>query len=173
MASKYRLKLGDREIEVEVEEEEGAFSLRLNGVSVPASLERIGESAHYSIIVDNRPYDFFAEETPHGYHIVIGSHTYTVTTRRGRPPPTSLSGAPVPESAALGGEWVLTSPMSGIVQEVHVAPGDEVQAGDVAVVIEAMKMQNELRARRAGTVKAVYVSVGQHVEQGTPVMVLL
>jgi len=172
MASKYRLKLGDREIEVEVEEEEGAFYLRLNGVSVPVSLERIGESAHYSIIVDNRPYDFFAEETPHGYHIVIGSHTYAVTTRRGRPPP-SLTGAPVPESAALGGEWVLTSPMSGIVQEVHVAPGDEVQAGDVAVVIEAMKMQNELRARRAGTVKAVYVSVGQHVEQGTPVMVLL
>jgi biotin carboxyl carrier protein len=173
MASKYRLKLGDREIEVEVEEEEGAFYLRLNGVSVPASLERIGESAHYSIIIDNRPYDFFAEETPHGYHIVIGSHTYAVTTRRGRPPPASLGGVPVPESAALGGEWVLTSPMSGIVQEVHVAPGDEVQAGDVAVVIEAMKMQNELRARRAGTVKAVYVSVGQHVEQGTPVMVLL
>lgn len=173
MASKYRLRLGDREIEVEVEEEEGVFSLSLNGVSVPASLERIGESAHYSIIVGNRPYDFFAEETPHGYHIVIGSHTYAVTTRRGRPPPSSVGGAPVPESAALGGEWVLTSPMSGIVQEVHVAPGDEVQAGDVAVVIEAMKMQNELRARRAGTVKAVYVSVGQRVEQGTPVMVLL
>jgi biotin carboxyl carrier protein len=54
-----------------------------------------------------------------------------------------------------------------------VSPGDEVQAGAVVVVIEAMKMQNELRARHAGTVKAVYVSVGQRVEQGAPLLVLL
>jgi hypothetical protein len=76
MASKYQLRVGAREAEVDVEEKEGgAFHLRLNGVSFPASLERIGESARYSIIVGNRPYDFFAEETPHGYHIVIGSRT--------------------------------------------------------------------------------------------------
>jgi len=43
----------------------------------------------------------------------------------------------------------------------------------VVLVIEAMKMQNELRARRGGTVKAVYVSKGQRVEQGTPLLVLL
>ena len=41
------------------------------------------------------------------------------------------------------------------------------------IVVEAMKMQNELHARRAGTVKAVYVSVGQRVDQGTPLLVLL
>jgi biotin carboxyl carrier protein len=174
MASKYRLRLGDRQVEVEVEEKEGgAFHLKLDGISFPVSLERIGESARYSMIVDNRPYDFFAEETPHGYHIVIGSRTYPVTTRPGRVSPTAPSGPPAPESPALAGEWVLTSPMSGVVQEVHVSPGDEVQAGAVVVVIEAMKMQNELRARRAGTVKAVYVSIGQHVEQGTPLLVLL
>ena len=43
---------------------------------------------------------------------------------------------------------------------------DEVAEGQVLVVVEAMKMQNELHARRAGTVKAVYVSVGQRVDQG-------
>jgi len=85
-------------------------------------------------------------------------------------PPGGLQAAAAP---ALAGEWVLTSPMSGVVQELHVSPGDEVQAGAVVVVIEAMKMQNELRARHAGTVKAVYVSVGQRVEQGAPLLVLL
>jgi biotin carboxyl carrier protein len=173
MASKYQLRLGDREVEVEVEEEEGAFKLRLNGVSFPASLERIGESARYSIIVGNRPYEFFAEETTHGYHIVIGSQTYAVTTRPGKVSVTAVGGLQAAESPALVGEWVLTSPMSGVVQELHVSPGDEVQTGDVVVVIEAMKMQNELRARHAGTVKAVYVSVGQRVEQGAPLLVLL
>ena len=174
MASKYQLRLGDREAEVEVEEKGGGvFHLRLNGVSFPVSLECISESAHYSIIVDNRPYDLFAEETSHGYHIIIGSRTYAVTTLPGRVPPGAPGRPEAPESPALGGEWVLTSPMSGVVQELHVSPGDEVKAGAVVVVIEAMKMQNELRARHDGTVKAVYVSVGQRVEQGAPLLVLL
>ena len=173
MASKYHLKLDDRQVEVEVEEEEGSFLLKLDGVPFPASLERIGESARYSLIVGNRPYDIFAEETPHGYHVVIGSHTYAVTTNRGRATPPARGGPAGPESPAAGGEWVLTSPMTGVVQGVHVSPGDEVEAGAVVVVIEAMKMQNEVRCRRAGTVKAVYVSVGQRVEQGTPLVVLL
>jgi pyruvate carboxylase subunit B len=43
----------------------------------------------------------------------------------------------------------------------------------VLAVVEAMKMQNELHARRAGTVKAIYASVGQRVDQGTPLLVLL
>jgi biotin carboxyl carrier protein len=63
--------------------------------------------------------------------------------------------------------------MSGVVQDLHVSPGDEVKAGTVVVVIEAMKMQNELRARHDGTVKAIYVSVGQRVEQGARLVVLL
>ena len=174
MASKYQLRLGHREAEVEVEEKEGGvFHLKLDGVSFPVSLERISESAHYSIIVDSRPYDLFAEETPNGYHIIIGSRTYAVSTLPGRVVPAAPGRPEAPEAPALGDEWVLTSPMSGVVQELHVSPGDEVKAGTVVVVIEAMKMQNELRARHSGTVKAVYVSVGQRVEQGDPLLVLL
>ena len=175
MASKYQLRLGDRAVEVEVEEDEGgAFLLNLDGSSIPVSLERIGESARYSLIVDNRPYDIFAEETPHGYHILIGSRTYAVTTRPGRPAPGARGGpAGAPESPSAGGELLLASPMTGVVQDVLVSPGDEVEAGAVVVVVEAMKLQNEIRCRRAGTVKAVYVSVGQRVEQGTPLVVLL
>jgi len=68
---------------------------------------------------------------------------------------------------------VLTSPMAGVVQQILVKPDDEVEAGAVVMVIEAMKMQNELHARRGGQVKAVYVTVGQRVEQGTPLLVLV
>jgi biotin carboxyl carrier protein len=60
-----------------------------------------------------------------------------------------------------------------VVQQVLVQPGDEVEANQTLVVIEAMKMQNDLHARRAGTVKAVYVTAGQRVDQGTPLLVLL
>jgi oxaloacetate decarboxylase alpha subunit len=63
--------------------------------------------------------------------------------------------------------------MAGVVQEIVVSPNDVIEEGDVLLIIEGMKMQNELRARRDGRVKAVYVSVGQQVEQGSPLLALL
>ena len=172
MASQYQLKLGDQEHELEVEEHEGQFRVRLGKRWHPVELQRVGDTARYSILIDRKPYDIFAEEGPHGYHIVIGSRLFAITTPgpvRGR-----RAGGPADVEATTDtGEWVLTSPMAGVIQEVLVQPGDEVEAGQVVLVIEAMKMQNELHARRAGTVKAVYVSVGQRVEQGAPLLVLL
>ena len=61
----------------------------------------------------------------------------------------------------------------GVIREVMVSADDEVEDGQTLIIVEAMKMQNELQARRAGTVKAVYVSVGQRVDQGTPLLVVV
>jgi biotin carboxyl carrier protein len=173
MGAKYRLRLDEREHELEVEEEGGCYRVRLDGVWHPVSLERIGEGAHYSFILDNRPYDLFAEENPHGYHMVIGSRAISITTQTQQRARRGASGPVAVEATTETGEWILTSPMSGVVQEILVSVDQEVEAGAVVMVIEAMKMQNELRARRAGTVKAIYVGVGQRVEQGTPLLVLL
>jgi len=56
--------------------------------------------------------------------------------------------------------------MPGLVIRINVSPGDRVEAGDGVVVMEAMKMENELRATSSGTVKAVKVSPGTAVERG-------
>jgi len=172
MASTYRLTLEGQEHELEVEEQEGSFRVRLGDRWYPMELVRLGETARYSLLLDHHPYDVFAEEGPQGYHIVIGARLYAISTPglgRGR-----RSGEAGDIDATTDtGEWVLTSPMAGVVQQVMVQPGDEVEAGQVVVVVEAMKMQNDLHARRAGTVKAVYVSEGQRVDQGAPLLVLL
>jgi biotin carboxyl carrier protein len=63
--------------------------------------------------------------------------------------------------------------MTGLLQEVYVSGGDSVQAGDVMMIIEAMKMNNELRAMRSGRVQEVYVSQGQRVEQGSALLLLV
>ena len=171
MASKYRLKLGDDDHEVEVAPADGGrFRVTVGDRSAVVSLQRIDDSARYSLIVDNRPYDIFAEESPSDFHIVINGQTVVVGTQTGR---RGGKGGPESLDVDAGGEWVLKSPMAGVVQEILVKADDEVQQGQVLVVVEAMKMQNELKARRAGTVKAVYVSVGERVEQGAPLLVLL
>ncbi|HEX5478582.1 MAG TPA: biotin/lipoyl-containing protein [Dehalococcoidia bacterium] len=171
MASKYRLRVGDSDHEVEVEpDSNGDFEITVGDTTHRVNLQRINESARYSLIVDGRPYDIFAEETPMGFHIVVGGQTVLVGTQTGRRAAKSAGGG---MDADTGGEWVLKSPMSGVVREILVSADDEVAEGQILVVVEAMKMQNELHARRAGTVKAVYVSVGQRVDQGTPMLVLL
>ena len=71
-------------------------------------------------------------------------------------------------AAAKGpsGPAPLVAPMPGLIVRVRVKPGDAVAAGEGLVVMEAMKMENELRSAGAGTVRAVRVSPGDKVERG-------
>lgn len=169
-AAKYRLRLGDEQHEIEVEPASGGgWRVKIGDTIRTISLERINEGARYSAIVDGRPCDVFAEEGPTDYHIRVDGTRVVVGTQTGG----KGRGGGSDFDVDAGGEWVLKSPMAGVVREIRVSADDEVEEGQVLVVVEAMKMQNELHARRAGQVKAVYVSVGQRVDQGTPLLVLV
>src|SRR5580765_1992532 len=71
---------------------------------------------------------------------------------------------------ALGG--VVKAPMPGLVVRVEVEPGQAVAAGDGLVVVEAMKMENELRASHKGIVEQIHVKAGDRVEKGAPLVSL-
>jgi acetyl-CoA/propionyl-CoA carboxylase biotin carboxyl carrier protein len=95
---------------------------------------------------------------------------------RMRRPPRAAERRTAPRLGALrrggstaGGNTVL-SPMHGLIVELRVAEGDRVSEGQVVAVIEAMKMMNEIRAHRDGTVDGVMVAAGSSVESGSPLM---
>jgi acetyl-CoA/propionyl-CoA carboxylase biotin carboxyl carrier protein len=71
-----------------------------------------------------------------------------------------------------GGTDSVVSPMQGTVLSVAVAAGDEVAAGDVICIVEAMKMENEVRAHRSGTVTQLSVETGQPVATGQVICVI-
>ncbi|HEV8305450.1 MAG TPA: biotin/lipoyl-containing protein [Gemmatimonadales bacterium] len=73
---------------------------------------------------------------------------------------------------AVPGGGVVKAPMPGLVVRVEVAAGHRVEAGAGLVVVEAMKMENELRAPRPGVVETVHVAAGQAVEKGAPLVTL-
>jgi len=75
-------------------------------------------------------------------------------------------------SAAPTGPAPVIAPMPGLVVRVRVAVGDRVEAGQGVVVMEAMKMENELRATAAGVVKSIEVAAGTAVEKGTLLVAL-
>jgi acetyl/propionyl-CoA carboxylase alpha subunit len=171
MAEKYLMRLGDAVREVEVEEGPKGMRVRINKRWHTISLKQIGSTGLFSLIVDNCPYEFFAKERNGGFDIVIGSWGYSVLleTRERRPVPLP---AKAPVEPAEAGEWVVLSPMMGVVREICVSPGDTVKAGDILIIIEAMKMNNDLKAQRSGRVQRVYVSPGERVEQGRALLVL-
>ena len=76
-------------------------------------------------------------------------------------------------AAANAGPAPLVAPMPGLVVRVNVKPGDQVEAGQPLVVMEAMKMENELRSISSGLVKAVRAEPGAAVEKGTVLVELV
>ncbi len=85
------------------------------------------------------------------------------------PAPAAASAAPPPASAGPG---VLPAPMAGTVTEVKVTAGDQVSAGQLVVVMEAMKMDIDVTAAAAGTVAEVHVSPGDNRAAGQPLLTI-
>ena len=85
--------------------------------------------------------------------------------------PAAPAAAPAAAPVVAGGEAV-NAPMPGTILKVNVQPGQAVKAGEVLVVLEAMKMENEIMAPKAGTVAQVLVSKGSNVDTGAPMVVL-
>jgi len=172
MAEKYLMRLGDAVREVEVEEGPKGLRVRVNKRWHTISLKQIGYTGLFSLIVDNCPYEFFAKERNGGFDIVIGSRAYSVLLETPERRAAPLPARPVTAEPLEAGDWLVLSPMMGIVREIYVSMGDMVKTGDILIVIEAMKMNNDLKARRSGRVQRVYVSPGERVEQGGALLLL-
>ena len=86
--------------------------------------------------------------------------------------PVAAAPAAAPAAGALAAGEVVTSPMPGNILKINVAQGQHVNEGDVLIVLEAMKMENEISATKSGTVAQINVTKGAVVETGTPLVVI-
>jgi biotin carboxyl carrier protein len=144
---RYRLTVGDDVWEVDARlTAQGIYSLLIGGVSYVAD------------VVD-REGTCLVDVTGEAYEVLVEEQTRWIIRTRG--------------GAAGGGHGqTVTAPLPGKITHVAVRPGDRVQAGDTLVVIEAMKMENELRAAAGGTIAEVRVTPGQAVNPGDVLVVL-
>lgn len=121
------------------------------------------------------------------YKVTLNKHVYEVEVEMGEAmlvdeydavapapaaAPAAAAPAAAPSAASLAAGEVVKSPMPGNILKINVAPGQKVGEGDVLIVLEAMKMENEIVATKAGTVAQVAVSKGAVVETGTPLVVI-
>lgn len=159
---RYFVRIGDREIEVTLE---GGI-VTVDGVATPAHVTdvdgtpvrmlTIGDSVHRIVARQGSSRGRYTLWVDGFRHEVEALDERARTIRE-------LAGA----SAAPSGPAPLRAPMPGMIVRVAVQVGDAVRAGQGLIVMEAMKMENELRAAAAGTVKRLGVEPGTAVEKGT------
>jgi len=128
----------------------------------------------FRITVNGKSYDVEVEEIKGGVSPAPVAASAPVAVAAPAPAPKASAPAPAasPAPAAPAGGDVVSSPMPGKILKVAVAVGASVNPGDLLVVLEAMKMENEIQASSGGTVKEIRVKEGDSVNTGDVLVVV-
>ena len=124
----------------------------------------------YKVTLNNRVYEV---EVELGQAMLVDE--YEAYSPAAAPAPVAVAPAAAPvaaPAAGLAAGEVVKSPMPGNILKINVSQGQKVSEGDVVIVLEAMKMENEITASKSGTVAQVVVSKGAVVETGAPLLVI-
>jgi biotin carboxyl carrier protein len=154
-----------RPVRVEVRGENGRYTVALEGQTLVVDARPAG-TRMMSLLVDGQSHAAAVERRPGGYTVHLREDTVEVDLAE------VAGSAPAGARRAATGPLRVTAPMPGRLVKILVEPGQEVRAGQGLVVMEAMKMENELRAPRAGRVREVHARERQAVETGALLVVL-
>src|SRR5512140_3240071 len=157
---KYFVTIGERTLIVEL----NGDAVQVDGLPVSVALEPNPGSPEVRLVIDGHAATLAVEGHREGVWRLVDQgalREVSIEDERTRHI-RNLAGA----GKAVGGGAVIKAPMPGLVVRIPVSPGDQVAAGAGLLVLEAMKMENELKAHAAGVVTAVRVTAGQAVEKG-------
>ena len=159
---KYHVVLGGEAHAVTVEREGGGFRVVLGELSVHVDVGVLSDGSAYSLLIDRRSVDVAVEEQPRDrLDLLIGGRRYGTEVYGER---EWLARSIQPAGAE--GEAIVRADMTGIVRELLVAPGEAVTRGQTLLILEAMKMENEVKAQVDGRVTRLAVEAGSTVSLG-------
>ena len=151
---------------VDIEED----AVLVNGEPVSVDLTQSGIPELYSVLLDGSSHEVLVSSDVSGCDVTVGGQVLRAEVQD-EPTRILMKGRGSAETA--GGDLPVPAPISGLVVSVAVADGDTVEAGQTLVVLEAMKMENDITAPRAGVVGQVAVTDGDRVEINHVMLVLL
>lgn len=162
---KYYARIGQNEYEIEID---GGILL-VDGEPVDIDLRQTGDPELYSLLYNGRSYELLVEEERYRYGVTLRGDRYDVLVEDERQRRLN-AGRRLP--TLPDGELAVLAPIPGLVVKILVEAGDVVEEGQPLVILEAMKMENEIRARRGGTINKIQVQPGQRVEQNGILLVM-
>jgi 3-methylcrotonyl-CoA carboxylase alpha subunit len=174
---RYYVRVAGRELGLDIHHTEAGTAVEISEDGRPTSNEHVdftpvhasGDTGEglYSLIVDGKSYQLYVMPEGDGFRVGLGRYRFdleVLTEREWRLQKVA------PRAAAHTGPLVIQAPMPGLVKAVHVAVGDAVSIGQRLLVLEAMKMENDITSPRDGTVAAINVQPGSVVEGGKPLI---
>jgi len=190
----YSVTVGDRALTITLADDGHAQRVTLDGREIVVDWRPVGganlpwraaapgddgegaRAGHYSALIGGRSYDVYIRALPaedaaseaQTFEVSVGPTTYTVTLQDERTRTlASLAGG-----GHVSGDVTIRAPMPGLVAQALVAEGTLVERGQTIIVLEAMKMENDLTTPRGGVVKRIAVSKGQTVNQGDTLAII-
>lgn len=156
---KYITTIEDKQFTVEIIDEK---HVSVDGKVYEIDFESVSGQPVYSLIVDGRSHESYIYQGEENWQVLLRGRLYPATVEDEREMRLrAAAGGRVAET----GEFHLRAPMPGLVVAIPVTEGQEVKKGEVIVILESMKMQNELKAPRDGTIGRIRVRPGESVEQ--------
>jgi biotin carboxyl carrier protein len=156
---KYITTIGEKEFTVELLDDD---QVKVDGKLYHVDFQSVQDQPVYSLLIDGKSYEAYAFPEDEGFQVVLSGYMFPARVEDERERRLRLSMGKVP----LGSEeFHLKAPMPGLVVSVAVEDGQAVQKGDVLVILESMKMQNELKSPRDGAIHRLKIKAGDRVEQ--------
>ncbi len=156
---KYITTIGEQEFLVEIVDD---GHIIVDGEPYQVDFNVVSGEPVFSLLVDGNSYESYVYPSDEGWQVLLHGYLYLANVedereRRLR----AASGGRVADR----GEYLMKAPMPGLVVAIMVEEGQEVQDGDVLVILESMKMQNELKSPRSGKIARLRIEIGERVEQ--------
>ena len=163
---RYIATVEDQTYEIEIN---GEDEITVNGKPVEVDFIAIADHSVFSLILDGVSYEAYVHPNDTEVEVLMRGKRYPVHVEDERTIRLRQTGK---DAATETGEFLLKAPMPGLVVSVPATEEQVVKAGDNLVILESMKMQNELKAPRDGKVTRVRVEAGDNVEQNQVLIVL-
>ncbi|MBI5374944.1 MAG: biotin/lipoyl-binding protein [Candidatus Schekmanbacteria bacterium] len=159
--------LGEKEYTLEIEKNENRFDVTINGEE-QFSVDAVNlKQDLLSLLIGNKSYLVNIKDDNRKYMVDVNGETFNIEVYEEGSPRRLQRG-----SSGVQGKQVIKAPMPGKVIKILVKEGDEVEKGKGVAVIEAMKMENELKASANGTIKEINVEEGKAVNAGDTLIVI-
>ena len=178
--TKYFAEIGAEDYAVQIDR---SGAVALNGEPREAHLESIDGEKLYSLLLDNKTFEVFVQESSGTYHVTVEGQRYEVkvaderlakasdqTARLQQTQPTQAAEPLAGSSGHRATAGAVTSPMTGVLIEILVSEGEEVEAGEGVAILEAMKTENVIRAPSSGTVGKVEAVLGATLRMDEVIM---
>ncbi|MCP4424171.1 MAG: acetyl-CoA carboxylase biotin carboxyl carrier protein subunit [Chloroflexi bacterium] len=163
---KYITTVKDQEFVIEIDQDD---EIVVNGERYAVDFQQLPDGGVSSLLLNNHSFEAVVEERDDTWAVLVRGELYTAKVMDERAHRLAKAQG---EDTAVSGDAVIKSPMPGIIIATPVAEGEAVQKGDKVIILESMKMENELRAPKDGIVARVLVKPGDGVEKNQTLVVI-